>query len=372
MIVNDSHLSWCLNIYPGESLEETKLNIQKNAPQVKEFLAELGHEKRLENGLGLGLRLAADTVNKLHGNTAEFKDLLDRNELYAFTVNAFPYGNFHQVPVKENVYYPDWSEDSRLDYSMKTGDILSELLPQDQLYGSISTVPVTYGKKLDTTTIKNFIKLAKHYKHIEEYSGKIIQMALEPEPDCFLETTDEAIRYYDMLRNEDQDLAERYLGICLDTCHMALQFEKPIDSLNRFIEANVTLPKIQISSVLSYKNKGNIDPLRKYDEQVYLHQTLVQNEEGEIQQYSDLNLAIDDNPAGEWRVHFHVPLYFEENSQGLRSTSHLIDQEFMQKAFKHCRHLETETYTFGVLPNAIENVNKSIAQEFDFVLKKLS
>ena len=276
------------------------------------------------------------------------------------------------MPVKKNVYFPDWSEDSRLDYSIKTGDILADLLPADQTYGSISTVPVTYGKKLDLQTIKNLLKLAEHYKHLEEFSGKIIQMALEPEPDCYLETTSEAIEYYDILRNENQELAERYLGICLDTCHMALQFEDPTESLQRFIDANITLPKIQISSVLRYQNKGNLEPIRKYDEQVYLHQTLIRDEEGKVSQFPDLADALESKTEGEWRIHFHVPLYFEENDFGITSTSHLLDETFMKKAIKHCRHLETETYTFGVLPNAIDNVNKSIAKEFDFVLKKFS
>ena len=372
MRIGDSHLSWCLNIYPGESLEATEQNIFKNAPQVEEFLCELGYEKNLESGLGLGLRLAADTVGKLHKNTESLKNRLEEARLYAFTVNAFPFGNFHKVPVKKNVYFPDWSEDSRLDYSIKTGDILADLLPSDQIYGSISTVPVTYGKKLNLQTIKNFMKLAEHYKHLEEYRGKVIQMALEPEPDCYLETTSEALDYYDILRNENQDLAERYLGICLDTCHMALQYEDPSESLQRFVGANVTLPKIQISSVLRYHNKADLSPIKKYDEQVYLHQTLVSDEEQNIFQYPDLQDAIEDKKEGEWRIHFHVPLYFEENDFGISSTSHLLDEKFMKMAFKHCRHLETETYTFGVLPNALDNVNRSIAQEFDYVLKRLN
>jgi hypothetical protein len=371
MKIGNSHLSWCLNIYSGESLQQTEANIFSNAPQVAEFLSEAGYEKNLESGLGLGLRLAAEAVNELHGNTQNLKDRLQKENLYAFTVNAFPYGNFHKVPVKQNVYYPDWSEQARLDYSIKTGDILADLLPQDHTYGSISTVPVTYGKELNLATVKNFMKLAKHYKHIEEYSGKIIQMALEPEPDCYLETTDEAIAYYDILRNEDQDLAERYLGICLDTCHMALQFESPLQSLEKLIAANITLPKIQISSVLSYQNKGNINPIKKFNEEVYLHQTLIQNELGKISQYPDLSNAIKDNKTGEWRIHFHVPLYFEGNNEGLASTSHLIDSAFLKKAFESCRHLETETYTFSVLPNAIDNVNKSIAQEFEYILERL-
>jgi sugar phosphate isomerase/epimerase len=373
MIVNNSHLSWCLNIYPGESWSETYNNVVRNAPEVKRILAanELSAAHLESNGLGLGMRISDLTAKEMPADISSFKEKLNELGLYVYTVNAFPFGNFHIKPVKQKVYYPDWSSQERVDYTVNTAKILAQLVP-DGTYGSISTVPVTYGKELPENSIKNLIKTAKELKRIEESTGKVIKLALEPEPDCYLERTDEAINFFNILRNENKELAERYLGICLDTCHMALQFEKPIDSLNRLIEAEVPIPKIQISSVFTFdRDNFSNDIIRKYNEEVYLHQTLVKNSQG-VTQFSDLGDALAADPDGEWRVHFHVPLYFTGDGQGIGSTSNLLDEAFMKRAFQVCDHLETETYTYDVLPGAEIDVNESIAKEILYVLQRLT
>jgi hypothetical protein len=373
MKISDSHLSWCLNIYPGESWEATRNNIFKNAPKVAAHLKQKGYGEKLSNGLGLGLRLADEAVNTIHKNVTQFKQDLGKENLYAFTVNAFPFGNFHTKPVKQYVYFPDWGSKERLDYTCKTADILAELLPADQTYGSISTVPVTYGKVLPETAIENLMAFAKHCEIIEQETGKIIQLALEPEPDCYLERTDEAIAFFKLLTQKDSELTKKYLGICLDTCHMALQFESPLESLEKLIDEKISIPKIQISSVLSFdRTNFSLDSISKYNEAVYLHQTLIKDENETIHQFPDLGDAVKADIQGEWRIHFHVPLYFSGNNTGISSTSYLLDKAFMTKAFEACRHLETETYTFNVLPDAIKDVNESIAKEFEFVLNQLS
>ncbi|MCM8529330.1 MAG: metabolite traffic protein EboE [Lentisphaeraceae bacterium] len=372
MKFGQSHLSWCLNIYPGESWAETRENVHVNAVKVRKLLEADSRTSSLisQSGLGLGMRIANECANELHGNTQAFKKELEELNLYVFTVNAFPFGNFHKKPVKQNVYYPDWSSKERLDYTVKTAEILADLLPEG-ISGSISTVPVTYGKELPEGAVENLIACAQKLKELEEKTGKLVKVALEPEPDCYLERTDESIDFFNILREKDKELAERYLGICLDTCHMALQFEKPIDSLNKLIEANVPIPKIQISSVLSLdSDKHSPSALNKFNEEVYLHQTLVK-ENGVINQFPDLGDAFKENPKGEWRVHFHVPLYFNGNDEGIGSTSNLLDEEFMKRAFEACVHLETETYTYGVLPDAQFDVNQSIANELLFVVDKL-
>ena len=39
----------------------------------------------------------------------QFRRWLDQNDAYVFTINGFPYGNFHGSRVKEQVYRPDWT-----------------------------------------------------------------------------------------------------------------------------------------------------------------------------------------------------------------------------------------------------------------------
>ena len=372
MKVGKSDLSWCLNIYPGESWQEIRGNIFSNAPQVYNFLAQDSDAKAnlQKSGLGLGLRLSAKAVNELHGNTALLKEELQKHKLYTFTINAFPFGNFYISPVKENVYFPDWSSAERVEYTCKTADILVDILPENTR-GSISTVPVTYGKELADGVIDNLIAVARHCQEIEEKTGKLVRISLEPEPDCYLETSDEAITFFNLLRDADKELSERYLSICLDTCHMALQFEDPLEALEKLHEANVPIAKIQVSSALCYNpQEAPLAVLDKFNEEVYLHQTIVKTPNGELLHFADLGDAIEAHPDGEWRIHYHVPLPFVTNEQGLSSTSHLLTEAFFKRAFELCEHLETETYTYDILPGAEKQVNQSICEEFLFVLER--
>src|SRR5208282_2969009 len=68
---------------------------------------------------------------------------LQRRSLSCYTLNAFPYGDFHGQRVKENVYVPDWSQPQRLAYTKTCADILAALLPGDAP-GSISTLPLGF------------------------------------------------------------------------------------------------------------------------------------------------------------------------------------------------------------------------------------
>jgi hypothetical protein len=98
--------------------------------------------------------------------------------------------------------------------------------------------------------------------------------------------------------------------------------------------------------------KAAIKQISQFTEDRYLHQTVVQKD-GEDVFYEDLKLALDaeaSDPRGEWRVHFHVPIYLQEFGR-LRSTQEQIAQ-FISAAPAHttCQHYEVETYAWGVLP----------------------
>ena len=363
MQFKDSHLSYCLNIHPGESFQEIFSAIKHYCPQVKAQVSP-------DQNFGLGLRLPAQAVFEMQDNEiTELQNYLNENDFYAFTANVFPFGKFHGEAVKEEVYNPDWHQQERVDYTVRSAEILAELLPKN-IQGSLSTVPITYGKESDYSAKENIILCLKALASIEEQTGKHIELALEPEPDCFLETSDECINYIQELRQIDAELVDKYLGVCLDTCHMALQFETPLESLNKFIEAGINISKIQVSSVLSFQNDSkNSDLLKKFDDGVYLHQTRIMNN-GELSSYPDLPEAISDNQGGEWRIHCHVPLYFQSNDEGLSSTSNLLTKEFFEKAFTHCQNIEVETYTFSVLPDQSDSVEAAISKELLWLIDK--
>lgn len=316
---------------------------------------------------GLGLRISALAAKELAADPGAIRDDLAEAGMYVFTVNGFPYGQFHGTRVKENVYLPDWSTPERLRYTLRLAEILAALLP-DGAEGTISTSPVNYGKPLLWKAIENLLEVSKELAKLKARTGRSIWLALEPEPDCYLEFADEVIGYFELLTAENGFTRPTHLGVCLDTCHHAVNFENPAEVLSKFEAAGIPVPKIQISAALRVP-AGQVAPelLEPFAEEVYLHQTRVRSPEG-LRFFPDLPAALAAAPDGEWRTHFHVPLHYE-SSGGLETTADLLHGEFLAAAATPGRHLEIETYTFGQLPGTPGDVVDAVVREFGWLRK---
>ena len=92
-------------------------------PKVKERIA--GNQR-----FGVSLRLSASSAQTLAGSAAErdkLKKFLGDNNMYLYTVNAFPYGAFKGTVVKEQVYEPDWRSEERTRYTINVADVLADV-----------------------------------------------------------------------------------------------------------------------------------------------------------------------------------------------------------------------------------------------------
>lgn len=395
IIQNDPpvHLTYCLNVHRGESWAENFAAIRKHALAVRARVAPGAR-------FGLGLRLSHQAARTLASTALrdELKQFLAEQNLYVFTINGFPFGRFHAGRVKEQVYAPDWQTPERRDYTNLLADILADLLPED-VAGSISTVPGSFKPWITHENhvremVRRLAESVAHLAQIERDCGKEIHLGLEPEPACFLETTDEAVAFFhgpmrregigflQTLMNCDTTAAEkllrRHLGICFDTCHVALQFEDLVESLNRFAAEGVRLSKIQLSAALrATPQAASWRALEPFCEPVYLHQTKAQRgSSGDLLSWTDLPEALRELPEladlREARVHFHVPLFCEHYG-ALQSTASLLTPDFFTRIGDgRSPHWEIETYTFDVLPPDLraDGVVASIAREFAFVQER--
>ena len=388
------HLTYCLNIHPGESWADNFEAIREKTTAVKQLVAP-------DQWFGLGLRLAHHAASKLAGDPAlidEAREFFAEHQLYPFTINGFPYGRFHQGPVKENVYAPDWRTPERRDYTMQLADIFASFLPPG-VDGSISTVPGSFKPWIETaadkeTMARNLAAVVAYFAAVRDDTGQEIHLGLEPEPDCFLETTAETIAYYkdfllragtDELRRivgcgqpQAEAMMRRHLGVCFDTCHVALQFEDLVESWRAYRHAGIRISKVQLSAALhTESDPESIEALKKFIEPVYLHQVKGLGESGARFAWFDLQDAINEIPTFPdvkfVRVHFHVPLFWGGTGP-LQSTSAELTPEFFQELRGgDCAHLEIETYTFNVLPPEVNpgDMVKSIAREYAWVLQRL-
>jgi hypothetical protein len=158
-------------------------------------------------------------------------------------------------------------------------------------------------------------------------------------------------------------------------------FEDQEDVLRKYAAAGIGVGKIQVSAALrmdldlfeppaAAARAQAVKQLSQFAEDRYLHQTVVRKG-GEEVFFEDLQLALNaeaSEPRGEWRVHFHVPIYLQQFGR-LHSTQEQI-AECLAAARRHttCRHFEVETYAWGVLPAELKQpeLAAGIAEELQW------
>jgi sugar phosphate isomerase/epimerase len=388
------HLTYCLNIHPGESWGDNLIALRDKTVAVKKRVAP-------DAWFGAGLRIAHKAAEELTASAegrAEALDFFAANQIYPFSINGFPYGRFHAGPVKENVYAPDWRTPERAHYTTELADLLAGWLPNG-IDGSISTVPCSFKPWITSEAdvqamADNLAATVAYLAALREDTGKEIHLGLEPEPDCYLETTAETIAFFKNVlftsgvaevarilkcyRSEAEEMVRRHIGVCFDTCHVALQYEDLTESLRAYQFEGIRISKVQLSAALrAESNEASWAALRAFAEPVYLHQVKGRAKSGARFSWYDLPTALEELPTfpdvEEIRVHFHVPLFFNGNGP-LQSTADSLTPDFFHELRSGiCPHLEIETYTFDVLPPEVHpgDIVKSISREYSWVLEKL-
>jgi sugar phosphate isomerase/epimerase len=394
--VGPSHLSYCTNIHPGESWPEVRAALQRHAPEVRQRVCP-------DAPFGLGLRLSALAARQLQepAALAEFRAFLADRQLYVYTINGFPHGRFHGARVKESVYLPDWTDPERLDYSNRLADLLQQLLPEDpSLVGSVSTVPGAFKPNAVTpaaraSIVEHLLQHAAHLAKLSAHGGRTIVLALEPEPCCMLETTAETVAFFErelwapealqrwrtlcgLAGDEAEAALRRHVGVCVDLCHAGVEFEDPAECVDALRRAGVAIAKLQVTAGLQVRpvDAAARAALERFADPVYLHQVVVRDCNG-LRRHADLDAAFAaagaDASDAEWRVHFHVPLFLEQLGAFGSTQAFVREVLAAHRQQPVTQHLEVETYTWDVLPEAYRDrpVADAIAAELDWVRRQL-
>jgi hypothetical protein len=364
-------LGYCTNVHAGADLYQTRANLSRFAVAVRQRFCP-------EAPLGIGLWLSASSARELleDDRLEEFRDWLNISGLLPFTFNGFPYGDFHQRVVKHQVYLPTWAEPDRWTYTDNLITIQDRLLPPG-LEASLSTLPLAWGQPPLTPSQRTLCadalrRIADRLARLEADSGRRVTLCLEAEPGCELQYSRDIVLFFeeDLLRGHDERPIRRHLGVCHDVCHAAVMFEDQTEVLNRYRSAGLRVGKVQVSSAVrlpaetlaSANRAAALLQLASFNEDRYLHQTVVRANEAATF-HEDLSHALRDAErhaaVGEWRVHFHVPVYLER-------FGHL---EAMQEAIHDClgwaakhgltNHYEVETYAWSVLPAELQQPDLS-------------
>jgi sugar phosphate isomerase/epimerase len=370
------HLAYCTNVHPAEDLDGVLAQLARFGEPVRERLDV--------DRLGLGLWLARDVAATLaddSGAVARLRAELDARGLEVVTLNGFPYRGFHDPVVKRKVYAPDWSETPRLAYTADLTAVLARLLPDDVSRGSVSTLPLGwrtpwYRDRADLAR-RHLDELADRLGKVAAETGRAIRVGFEPEPGCVIETTAQAV---DHLAGVDAE----WLGVCLDVCHLAVAFEEPAAALRRLEAAGLPVVKTQASCALVGADPADAatrEALARFVEPRFLHQTR-EAAGPRVRGTDDLDEALAGRRAlpgrAPWRIHFHVPLHADPEPPLTTSRGVLAATlaELLGGAVARTHHVEVETYTWQVLPEAQRPADDAglvagIAAELDWARAQL-
>lgn len=397
MKLTSGHLSYCTNIHAGETWEDHFESLKKNFPLIKQQVAP-------DQPMGLGLRLSntasIDLQNK--PDLESFKSWLGENDAYVFTINGFPFGDFHHAVVKDQVHAPDWTTNQRREYTMRLFDILAELLPEGT-GGGISTSPLSYRHWFSTPEDKkqaeyistiNIISIIEKLYLIKKYRKIFMHLDIEPEPDGLLETGSEFIHWFEKVLlplaeaelparlnitvQEARECVKEHICLCYDVCHFAIGYEPHREVIKKLAEKGIRVGKIQISAALKADLPQNSalrdlvsEEFSKFNEPTYLHQVVARKQNNGLIRYRDLPEALADsnNPlADEWRAHFHVPVFCKDLGLLQSTQSDIIEVLQLQKESAFTSQMEVETYTWEVLPEGLKApVELSIGRELNWV-----
>ena len=379
---NHAHLAYCTNVHRGNSWAETFDSLERYVMEVRRSVSP---EKRF----AIGLRLGADAAVELSAakEMKRFRRWLDQNDSYVFTINGFPYGNFHGSRVKEQVYRPDWTSSERLDYTILLFSILEKLLEPGE-EGSVSTLPGSFKEfhskdEVPEVMIRNLNTCAVEIEKLCGSKNLDMHLGMEPEPLGMFETTPETVSFFEKLINfsSDEVLIRKRIGVNYDCCHLAIEFEDAHEGLELLVNSGIRLSKLHLSSALKARpTDQNFQKLKDFIEPVYLHQVALGRDGRCIGRIKDLDLALNEEnlpnlrEADELRIHFHIPLHASPGGELGDTRNHVIDTlRWLSKNEDTCRHLEMETYTWEVMPSELQagSVVDQVAREYMWTLEQM-
>jgi len=345
------HLTYSTLVHPADDWEQIWQSLNTYVPKVKERFA--GNQR-----FGVSLRLSAKSAQALVSSTEE-----------------------------------------RTRYTMNVASVVADIAPKDVL-PSIQTSPLGFkprvtGPDVVDSYTTNVLRVARHLVELEAKTGVTVTLGLEPEPYCFLETTDETVDYFTnhlyagksvekFAKMSGLPIAEamvalrRHVGIVYDICHLAVEYEDITQSLQKLVDAGVPIVKLQEAAALHIPDvtPAAVDALKRYSKTIYLTQT-IEKKDGKLTKYLNVDDAIaewEKNPGPrEWRTHIHVPVFLDDLGQFRTTRFAIADALKFHKQMPLSRHLEVETYTWDMLPENLKtgDIVEYVCRELEWVRGQL-
>ena len=355
-------LGYCTNVHSGDSFLDVLNNLNEYAAVV---------QRTLQKPLGVGLWLS-DTASR-EVDRELLVDTLAELELEAFTLNGFPFSDFHQEVVKHKVYEPNWSTEARLDYTIRLAAILAGITNQEE--AGISTLPLGW----DNATFKNddcvekLNKCIDGLEEVEQQTSKCIHLDIETEPGCRLQRSQELCEFIHTYFGDDERV-RRYIRVCYDTCHAAVMHECVQDCVRNYNNVGLSIGKVQLSSAIEFELGEHFksSTTHMFAEPRYLHQASVRQGE-DVQFFENYSEIPSSMNTGLCRVHFHVPIHLHSLGE-LQTTQQDLLASIAVLKEAGGGDWEVETYTWSVTPSDLQDdqLVDSITKEVEWASMQIN
>ncbi len=386
--------SYCSNLHAAESLFELTAKLVPAARRIRQILgwSELGLDLRLgSRAIGEALRVPAslDTL----------RQALDKARLRVTSFNAFPLVPFQVDGLKDRVYRPDWSDESRLRDTVALLRIAARLC--DDRIITMGTVPCGYrahgsAPKRQALMAAALGRWAAAACRQRRDGGAEVLLGLEPEPDCLIEcaadwerfhaehltttAVDAAAEVLDGDADAARGAVDRHLGICHDTCHASVLFADQEDTVRRCAGLGAGVVKCHFSAAIAVEGPASpaaIAALRGLAEPRFLHQTVCRTAAGQLLRIPDLD-ALDELPLAAadtvgLRSHFHVPIDGSGDLPDVLDDTVADSRIGLHAARRNgCRAVSVETYTWSTLARSAADPLVGTARELTRLQDELS
>lgn len=373
-------LTYCSNVHAAPDLRSQLDSLLDFTAPIE----RMAHERCRTFGLGGWWPMSL--VTELSENRAariELRTAMQAIDVPLWTLNVFPFGDFHGETVKTAVYSPDWGEEDRLLYTRRCAEVGAGLVAAGEVL-PMSTLPLGYRENGATreelrVMARNLARAASMLAAVEAETGVCCVLALEPEPNCLLETVAQTADFLDQWLFEEgnwttvpQEHLRRHLGVCVDLCHLAVLGEDPLEALADLRRRGIEVPKIQVSSCLEVRHKDGLPELLQFEEPRYLHQTMAENGLRSLDLDGVASQLAEFEVAGRVRTHYHVPLDWDREGP-FGSTQKEVSRVLTALAAgpNPVPLLEVETYTWSVLGDTFgdQPLVERIQRELDWVAR---
>lgn len=343
-------VGYALNAFPYDTLPELWACLEGEVLRLKQLAFPAAP-------FPVELRFSAALVNELRADCHEvgrLKWFLETNGLDLVTVNGFVMPRFHGEPVKERVYLPAWHEsNARERFTKDCLDLLALLAPS-------ASVSVPFGALKPVSMDAVAPAILRCAEHAQKTGGVL---ALEPEPGLCVETTPEAIEFFERFV---PDRLRQNLGVNFDLAHQLVEFEDLAASIAALQRASVMIAKIHVSNAAEMTE---LEPF--YADSIYLHQTCGADPTGK-RTYFSLDWPATPPPAGlaKFRIHYHLPVCPTEFRTTLPAVEHFLTAVLPSVPVTVPAIIET--YTWPQQLRDRSRLVENIAQELAWVRSKIS